>query len=92
MSNGHCRHCDSERPGLCYESKEFGLVHVSTESGEWHAHWVDGHCPLCAEREQIATFVEQLPVMTSYHAPDARNLAYRYTSPVMVAARIRGEA
>ena len=55
----HCRHCDSERPGWCYASKEFGFVHVSTEPGGWHAHWVDGHCPMCAEGERVAKWCEE---------------------------------
>jgi hypothetical protein len=59
-------------------------------------------CPICRadpetqirfeERERIAAMVEALPVMTSYPAPDAHNLAYRYTTPRTVAAKIRGEA
>ena len=50
---GHCQHCDPERLD-CHWSVESGWVHVSKTSQKWHARWVDGACPMCAEAERIA--------------------------------------
>lgn len=87
--SGHCEHCAPTCKGGVAYGTDWMTWHIAFDrKGRWHP---SSGCPACAERERIAEFVEQLPVMTAYHAPDARNLAYRHTTPAMVAAKIRGE-
>ena len=103
----HCHHCDAcRRVWLGMHTSATGVLWTeghcpACERDAWwdeafqrqartaEQYRAEGRAE---ERERLAAMVEALPVMTSYPAPDAHNLAYRYTTPRTVAAKIRGEA
>lgn len=52
-----------------------GWTHTTpVEHGNYHSRWISGHCPMCAEREQIAASLEKRAarmdrVAADRHAP-----------------------